>query len=107
MNIMLFPKRKNKAFQGCLCLFGLLALAACNPHLKQSPYKGYLTFANGLYYRYADFGSKEYRITKGQTMEVYVNFALMNDSVMWDSRGLWYPFSIMIPYYCIAMKAIV
>ena len=84
-----------------LFLLLIVFVASCTFNKKSSPYKGYILYENGIFYKYADLGTKQGRIAPGKTMEVYINYSRMNGSVFWDSRGLWYPFSILIPYYSI------
>ncbi len=57
-----------------------------------------MLYDNEIYYKYSDLGVKGGRVSPGKTMEVFINYSRMNDSVFWDSRGLWYPFSILITY---------
>ena len=76
----------------------ILVVSSCVFNRKSSPYKGYILYTEGIYYKYADIGTKQGRIAPGETMEVYINYSRMDGSVFWDSRGLWYPFSILIPY---------
>jgi FKBP-type peptidyl-prolyl cis-trans isomerase len=57
-----------------------------------------MSFSNGIYYKYADLGVKKTKLTTGESMEVYMNYTRMNDSVLWDSRDLWYPFTILLPF---------
>jgi len=83
-------------------LFLIVALCSCNFKKPPSPYKGYVTNDGSTYYKYADLGIKTGRISAGETMEVYMNYARMNDSVFWDSRDLWYPFTILLPYDSLA-----
>lgn len=78
-------------------LFLILIACSCN-FKKRSPYKGYIYCSDNVYYRYADLGTKHATIEPGETMEVLINYARMNDSVFWDSRGLWYPFTILFSY---------
>ena len=79
-------------------LFCFLISTSCNFNKKPSPFKGYKSFTNSVFYKYADLGIKRGRISEGQTMEVFINYSRMNDSVFWDSRGLWFPFTILLPY---------
>lgn len=81
-----------------LFLFVILFIYSCSFNKKQGPYKGYMVYDNGIYYKYADLGVKGVRVAPGKTLEVFINYARMNDSVFWDSRGLWYPFTMLIPY---------
>lgn len=76
----------------------IIIASSCNFNKKPSPYKGYESFNSSIYYKYADLGVKRRVIEPGQTMEVFVNYSRMNDSVFWDSRGLWFPFTILLPY---------
>jgi FKBP-type peptidyl-prolyl cis-trans isomerase len=80
-----------------LLLAFILVAISCNLN-KISPYAGYKSFEASVYYKYADLGIKRVRISPGGAMELYINYARMNDSVFWDSRGLWYPFTILTSY---------
>lgn len=74
-------------------------LIACSCHFKKhSIYKGYIYYTDGIYYKYADLGIKKERISEGKIMEVFMSYSRMNDSVFLDSRKLWYPFTILLPY---------
>ena len=86
----------------CWFLFLMLSLASCNFSKKSSPFRGYVSDNGLVYYKYMDFGVKENRISPGETMEVFITYSRMNDSVFWDSRGLWYPFTIILPYDSLA-----
>jgi FKBP-type peptidyl-prolyl cis-trans isomerase len=81
-----------------LSFFLILILCSCHFKKKASPYKGYETDDSFTYYKYVDLGIKSGSIQPGQTMEVYMNYSRMNNSVFWDSRNLWYPFTILLPY---------
>jgi len=76
----------------------ILVVASCNFKKTPSPFKGYKALTNSIYYKYSDLGVARRRISPGETMEIFVNYSRMNDSVFWDSRGNWFPFTILIPY---------
>jgi FKBP-type peptidyl-prolyl cis-trans isomerase FkpA len=85
--------RKNLLF-----LFIIVELCSCIFNKKPSPYKGYATNDGTTYYKYVDLGTKTDRISAGETMEVFMNYARMNDSVFWDSHDSQYPFTQLISY---------
>ncbi len=75
-----------------------LLICSCNFKKQQSNYRGYSTYSAGIYFKFADLGPKVRRISPGETIELYLNYSRMNDSVFWDSRNLWFPFTILISY---------
>ncbi len=76
----------------------IVGIFSCNFKKMPSPYKGYKSLNNSIFYKYSDIGVKQRRIALGETMELYVNYSRMNDSVFWDSRGQWFPFTILVSY---------
>lgn len=91
--------KENADFYRSFFFLSLIFFAAsCNSNKQSGIYKGYLKYDEDIYYKYADLGVKEGRVSPGKTMEVFIDYSRMNDSVFWDSRGLWYPFTILLPY---------
>jgi hypothetical protein len=80
----------------------ILILSSCHFARHPSPYGGFNSRDGSIYYKFTDLGVKRGRISPGKTMEVYINYSRMNDSVFWDSRDLWYPFTILLSYDTIA-----
>jgi FKBP-type peptidyl-prolyl cis-trans isomerase FkpA len=84
--------------KGLLFLTIILVISSCSFKKQPEPYKGYTLYNGSVYYRYAGLSVRRERIAPGETMEVFINYSRMNDSVFWDSRGLWYPFTILLSY---------
>jgi FKBP-type peptidyl-prolyl cis-trans isomerase len=81
-----------------LLIIILWVFPSCNFNNNPCPYKGYKSFNNLIYYRYADLGVKTEHISPGKIMEFSINYSRMNNSIFWDSHYLGYPFTILLSY---------